>query len=62
MSLQLGNVTLDCDNAMTVAEFWSGALGRPFDAGASRGFASIGSGTEGGPGWFFIQVPEEKRC
>ena len=60
MTLQLGNVTLDCENALTVAEFWSAALGRPVDADASSGFASIGSAEEGVPGWYFIQVPEGK--
>jgi len=60
MTLQLGNVTLDCENALTVAEFWSAALGRPVDADAGSGFASIGAAEEGVPGWYFIQVPEGK--
>jgi predicted enzyme related to lactoylglutathione lyase len=62
MSLQLGNVTLDCADASRVARFWSAALQRPVDDGASDSYASIGAeaGEAAGPGWFFIKVPEGK--
>jgi hypothetical protein len=60
MTLRLGNVTLDCKDALTVGRFWSAALDRPLDDGASEGFASIGYGDGSTTGWFFIQVPEGK--
>lgn len=62
MPLRVGNITLDCDDALAVARFWSAALGRPLDPGGDAGFASIGRGdpdrTE--PAWFFEKVPEPK--
>lgn len=58
MTLTMTNVTLDCDDSMAVARFWSAALNRPLDEGSSDGFASIGMGDERRPGWFFIKVPE----
>lgn len=56
------NVTLDCDDTMAVARFWSAALDRPLDEGSADGFASIGMGDEGRPGWFFIKVPEGRTA
>jgi hypothetical protein len=58
--LTLGNVTLDCADPVKVASFWSAALGRPIDDGASDGFVSIGREDDGQVGWFFIKVPEGK--
>ena len=60
MSIQLHNVTLDCADPQCVAAFWSEALGRPIDDGASDGFVSIGINDGAQTGWFFIQVPEGK--
>jgi predicted enzyme related to lactoylglutathione lyase len=71
MSVQLAAITVDCRDAEVVAEFWSAALGRPVDPGASAAFASIGMpghrDTTGwvvtaadGPTWLFAQVPEPK--
>jgi hypothetical protein len=60
MTLRLANVTLDCDDPMKVSTFWSAAIGRPIDDGASDGFVSIGIGDPSEPGWFFIKVPEGK--
>jgi hypothetical protein len=60
MSIQLHNVTLDCADPQRVAAFWSEALGRPIDDGASDGFVSIGINDGAQTGWFFIQVPEGK--
>lgn len=60
MSLQLGNITVDCDDPQTVATFWSVALGRPVDEGGSEFFVSIGRGDASQTGWFFIKVPEGK--
>ena len=60
MTIQLHNVTLDCAEPRRVAAFWSEALGRPIDDGASDGFVSIGIGDPAQTGWFFIKVPEGK--
>jgi len=60
MSLRLGNVTLDCADPPRVARFWSAALDRPLDDGASEWFASIGRHDANQTGWFFIKVAEGK--
>lgn len=63
MTLRLGNITFDCDDPRAVAAFWSDALGRPIDEGASPYFASIGGGDPpASPNWFFIKVPEPKTA
>ena len=36
VSIQLANVTLDCDDTGTVAAFWFAALDRPVDDGGSE--------------------------
>lgn len=72
MTVSLAHVTFDCANAAQLASFWSAALGRPVDEGASIHFASIGypgyleapgarPPTEG-PAWLFVQVPEGKSA
>ena len=60
MTIQLANVTLDCADPQRVAAFWSEALGRPLDDGASDGFVSIGMHDRTQTGWFFMGVPEGK--
>lgn len=61
MSLDLANITLDCDDPQAVAAFWSAALERPIDDGASPYFASIGTADRAErPAWLFIKVPEPK--
>ena len=73
MSVKLAAVTIDCDDPVVVARFWSAALERPVDAGASSEFASIGMPehrdtvgwaiTDGDhPTWLFAKVPEPKRA
>jgi hypothetical protein len=42
VAARIGNVGFDCNDVVTVATFWSGALDRPFDEGSSDVFASIG--------------------
>jgi hypothetical protein len=61
VTLTLHNVTLDCDDPQKVASFWSAALGRPIDDGASEFFVSIGMEDRSRAGWFFIKVPEHKQ-
>jgi catechol 2,3-dioxygenase-like lactoylglutathione lyase family enzyme len=57
MSLALTHVTFDCADAAATAAFWSAALGRPIDDGASPEYATLAGGA---PGWMFIRVPEPK--
>lgn len=60
MSIDLAHVTFDSAKPQTLAQFWSDALGRPVDDGASEFFASIDDRTTERPSWFFIHVPETK--
>ncbi|MCP3910917.1 MAG: VOC family protein [Actinomycetia bacterium] len=62
MSTHIAAITFDCVNAMTLAEFWSAALGRPIDPGepAPGPFFARILGGEGSPTLMFIQVPEPK--
>ncbi len=57
MTVNLANITLDCEDPRPVAAFWSAALGIPIDEGASEFFVSLGA-EHPGPNWFFVQVPE----
>ena len=64
MGIRVGNITIDCDDVMRVAQFWSAAMERPLDDGASEWFASIG-GTDpdrAEPAWYFAKVPEGKTA
>jgi hypothetical protein len=64
MGIRVGNITVDCDDVLRVAQFWSAALERPLDDGASEWFASIG-GTDpdrAEPAWYFTHVPEGKTA
>ena len=73
MSVMVAAVTIDCDDTLVVGRFWSAALDRPLDPGASAEFASIGmpehrdvtgwtvSGADG-PTWLFAKVPEAKTA
>jgi hypothetical protein len=71
--LNLAAVSVDCDDARLVAEFWAAALGRRVDPGASPEFASIGMPEHrdvagwrlplgDGPTWLFAKVPESKTA
>jgi len=69
MAVKIAAVTFDCENALTVAEFWSAALDRPLDPKPTSDFASIGMPEhrdtqgwhlEGEPTWLFAKVPEPK--
>jgi predicted enzyme related to lactoylglutathione lyase len=62
--LRPGNITLDCDDVLKVARFWSAALGRPLDARSSERFASIGTADpeRAELAWYFARVPGPKRA
>lgn len=74
MTIQIASVTFDCADALTVARFWSEAIGRPLDPGAFSDFAAIGfagrrdiegwAPVERGndPTWMFGKVPEAKTA
>ena len=73
MSVKLAAVTIDCDDALTVARVWSAALDRPLDANASSEFASIGMpehrdmtgwsiSSDNHPTWLFAKVAEPKTA
>jgi predicted enzyme related to lactoylglutathione lyase len=64
MDVRIANITVDCDDVLRVAAFWSALLGRPLDARSSARFASIGI-ADGGreePAWYFTKVPEAKQA
>src|SRR3954452_24562564 len=56
MTLQLSTITFDCTDVEAVAAFWSAALDRKVDDGASADFASITTT----PALAFQRVPEGK--
>ncbi len=59
MSLELGNVTFDCEDPLKVAGFWSSVFDRPVKEGGSEFFAGI-PGEQGRPNMLFMKVPEAK--
>ena len=64
MSLRIGNITFDCDDALVVANFWSQALGRALDPDGSSAYCSIGGSDAERltPAWYFERVPETKTA
>ena len=71
MTVKLAAVSVDCEDALAVARFWSAALGRPIDPDPSSGFAAIGMAEHrdtqgwrlgGDPTWLFARVPEAKTA
>lgn len=72
MTVKIACVAFDCLDALVVGRFWSAAIGRPLDPGASSEFASIGfdgrrdragwgpAEHAADPTWLFARVPESK--
>ena len=72
MTVKIACVVFDCLDALVVGRFWSAAIGRPLDQGASSEFASIGFhgrrdragwgpvDRDADPTWLFTAVPESK--
>ncbi len=59
--ITMRHVTVDCQDAVVLSEFWSAALDRPVDDGATVHAASIGMGFRSRqPAWLFLQVPEPR--
>ncbi|MFE3028620.1 VOC family protein [Nocardia tengchongensis] len=59
MSFFVANITVDCHNAATLAEFWSALLERPADPNSNESIASIEADTETGPALTFLKVPDK---
>ncbi|MFN8099191.1 MAG: VOC family protein [Dermatophilaceae bacterium] len=62
MTLTPAATTLDCTDVPAVSAFWSAALDRPLDPGASAYFAKISAQGPGASTWMFIGVPEPKTA
>jgi hypothetical protein len=71
VTVRLAAISVDCADALVVAQFWAAALDRPLDPQPSSGFASIGMpkhrDTQGwrlddDPTWLFAKVPEGKAA
>jgi predicted enzyme related to lactoylglutathione lyase len=64
VAASVGNITIDCEDAQVVAQFWSAVLGRPLDPVGDSGFASIGIGdaSRAQPAWLFERVSEGKAA
>jgi hypothetical protein len=71
VTVELAAVTIDCEDALVVGQFWSAALGRPLDPDPSSEFAAIGMvehrdihgwRLSGDPTWLFSKVPEPKTA
>lgn len=59
MSLSLGHLTFDCENAAELAGFWSALLELPVDPDPSKSYASVGIGAGATPALMFIEVPDK---
>jgi hypothetical protein len=62
MSISVLAISFDAHHAARLAQFWSQALHRTLNDGATEDFASIAADTDGQRGLFlmFHQVPENK--
>ncbi|MGK8521576.1 VOC family protein [Nocardia asteroides] len=59
MTLSIAHVTIDCDNASALAEFWSRLLETPLDPGSTREFATVGRSAGAATPLMFIRVPDK---
>ena len=64
MNFRVSNITFDCENVLTMVEFWSTVLGRPMDEVSSDAFASIGGSDvkRSEPAWYFNKIEEVKNA
>jgi hypothetical protein len=62
MTLEFGQLTIDCADAAALAAFWARLLDRPVDDGANELFATVGRADDDGrgPTLMFLRVPEPK--
>jgi hypothetical protein len=64
MALSIEQIVFDCEDAESLAGFWSKVLDRPVDEGGNSFFTTIGRGpaaTNGQPALMFLKVPEPKQ-
>jgi len=62
VSLSIVQIVFDCDDAESLAAFWSKVLDRPVDEGAGPFFSTIGRAeSSSGPTLMFVKVPEPKQ-
>jgi predicted enzyme related to lactoylglutathione lyase len=59
MTTTILGVSFDTNDAVAIATFWAGALGRTVNEGASETFAAVAVG-DGSPVLMFHKVPEPK--
>ncbi|WP_410871800.1 VOC family protein [Nocardia sp. A7] len=59
MTIALANVTIDCDNAATLAEFYAQLMDTTVDPQASEFFATVGKSAGATPLLMFIKVPDK---
>jgi len=62
MATRIANVTFDCDNAKSLAQFWAEALGYSLLDGANEQWAMLSGPTDTGPKLLFLKVPESKTA
>ena len=62
MPVTLYALTIDCADAVRLADFWAAVLDQPVDEDATGEFASIGlaAAPKSGPAWTFTRVSEGK--
>ncbi|WP_280498009.1 VOC family protein [Nocardia asiatica] len=59
MTLSIAHVTIDCENASALADFWSRLLETPVDPEPSREFATVGRAAGAAPVLMFIRVHDK---
>jgi hypothetical protein len=61
---KIANITLDCEDVVKLAAFWSNVLDRSIDEGSSDAFASIGGADtrRSEPAWYFNKVDESRTA
>ncbi|MEV0645048.1 VOC family protein [Phytomonospora sp. NPDC050363] len=60
MALTVQNIAFDCEDAFTIATFWSEVLGLPLDDDDNPGDPVASVNRPGGPTFYFERVPEQK--
>ncbi|MGY0502685.1 VOC family protein [Nocardia sp. FBN12] len=59
MTIALANVTIDCDNAASLAAFYAELMDTTVDPEASEFFATVGKSAGTTPLLMFIKVPDK---
>ncbi|WP_067531805.1 VOC family protein [Nocardia crassostreae] len=59
MTVQIANITFDCENAAELAGFWAQLLELPVDSEATADFTTVGRSAGASPLLMFIRVPDK---